>query len=92
LRRHYRGDDVPDDEQWVAPLATALQQAHLVYLVGALFVGIAFQPLILMLIGVEIGFDTYLSRRRKEQGWKPLDQMVAEPGTPKLAPLPGQER
>lgn len=92
LRRHYRGDHIPDDERWVAPLATALQQAHLVYLVGALFVGVAFQSVILMLIAVEIGFDTYLARRRKEQNWKPLDQKIAEPGTPKLLPLAGSDR
>jgi probable O-glycosylation ligase (exosortase A-associated) len=91
LRRHYRGDDVPEHERWVAPLATALQQAHLVYLVGALFVGIAFQPLILMLIGVEIGLDTYLARRRKERDWQPLDQKVAEPGTPKLVTAQGTD-
>ncbi len=31
------------DEAWVAPLATALQNSQIIYLVGSLFVGIAFQ-------------------------------------------------
>ena len=52
------------DDRWIAPLATALQQAHIVYLAGAAFVGIAFQPFIYMLVGLEIGFDAYLRRSR----------------------------
>lgn len=49
-------------EIWQAPLATALQHAQIVYLVGSLFVGIAFQPFILMLIGVQCGLWSYLKR------------------------------
>ena len=49
-------------EQWQAPLANALQQAQLVYLLGAAFVGIAFQPFILMLIGLQCGLWSYLKR------------------------------
>jgi putative inorganic carbon (hco3(-)) transporter len=61
-----------DDEAWVAPLANALQNAHIVYLVGAVFVGIAFQPFVYMLVGLQIGLDTYLARRRSEAAWKPI--------------------
>ncbi|WEK45317.1 MAG: DUF5935 domain-containing protein [Candidatus Andeanibacterium colombiense] len=70
LRRRYvkraRADDRagtprPEDA-WKAPLADALQQAQLIYLVGALFVGIAFQPFVLMLIGLQCGLWTYLNR------------------------------
>ncbi len=60
------------DEAWVAPLATALQNAHIVYLVGSLFVGIAFQPFVYMLVGLQIGADTYLTRRRGEAAWVPI--------------------
>ncbi|WP_076071238.1 putative O-glycosylation ligase, exosortase A system-associated [Sphingomonas montana] len=56
--------DTGDHDAWIAPLATALQHAHLIYLVGALFVGIAFQPFIYMLVGLEIGFDAFLRRTR----------------------------
>ncbi|WP_156680640.1 putative O-glycosylation ligase, exosortase A system-associated [Sphingomonas profundi] len=59
-RRHRRATG---DDAWIAPLATALQHAHIIYMVGSLFVGIAFQTTILMLIGCEIGLDTYLRRR-----------------------------
>jgi O-antigen ligase len=48
--------------QWVVPLAGALQNAQLIYLAGSLFVGIAFQPFILMLIGVQCGLWSYLRR------------------------------
>jgi O-antigen ligase len=50
------------NEQWQAPLASALQQAQLIYLTGALFIGIAYQPFVLMLIGVQCGLWSYLGR------------------------------
>ena len=49
-------------EQWQAPLANALQQAQLVYLAGSLFVGIAYQPFVFMLIGLQCGLWSYLRR------------------------------
>jgi probable O-glycosylation ligase (exosortase A-associated) len=61
VRRRYRKS--ADGEAWIAPLATALQHAHLIYMVGSLFVGIAFQTFVLMMIGCEIGFDNYLRQR-----------------------------
>lgn len=71
IRRRYlktrRGE-----EQWIAPLATALQHGHIVYLVGSLFVAIAFQPFIYMMLALEIGLTTYCRRREKEEGWRPL--------------------
>jgi hypothetical protein len=59
----------------VAPLATALQNAHIVYLVGCLFVGIAFQPFVYMLVALQISLDTYLARRRKEASWRPIKSL-----------------
>ena len=50
------------NEQWQAPLASALQQAQLIYLAGSLFIGIAYQPFVLMLIGVQCGLWSYLRR------------------------------
>ena len=60
------------DESWVAPLATALQNAQIIYLVGSLFVGIAFQPFIYMMLALEMGLSTYCRRREQEAGWRPL--------------------
>jgi probable O-glycosylation ligase (exosortase A-associated) len=62
LRRRHRG--AQGDDVWIAPLATALQHAQIIYLVGSLFVGIAFQPFMFMLIAVQIGFDTLVSRTK----------------------------
>lgn len=60
------------EEQWIAPLATALQHGHIVYMVGALFVGIAFQPFIYMMLALEIGLSTYCRRRTREEGWRAM--------------------
>ncbi len=59
-RRHWAAEG---ETAWIAPLATALQHGQIIYLTGALFVGIAWQPFILMLLGLQIGFDRYVSRK-----------------------------
>jgi probable O-glycosylation ligase (exosortase A-associated) len=63
-RRDVDGDSGPEEgrRSWQWGLATALQQAQIIYLVGALFVGIAYQPFILMLIGMQCGFWSYVKR------------------------------
>lgn len=71
ISRMYRRRNQPE-EAWVAPMATALQNSQIIYLVGSLFVGIAFQAYFFMLIALQIGFDTYLTRRRKEAAWRPI--------------------
>ncbi|NTZ43858.1 putative O-glycosylation ligase, exosortase A system-associated [Altererythrobacter sp. SALINAS58] len=76
LRRRWRipehpsvkkgGSQAPEPaaiDTWQAPLASALQLAQIVYLVGALFQGIAYQPFILMLIGLQIGLWSYCRQR-----------------------------
>jgi probable O-glycosylation ligase (exosortase A-associated) len=62
-----RAAEFPDDPsmQWQSPFANALQQAQLVYLLGSVFVGIAYQPFILMLIGIQCGLWSYLKRLEK---------------------------
>jgi probable O-glycosylation ligase (exosortase A-associated) len=70
LRRRYR-KPMPGEE-WISPLASALQSGHIVYLLGAAFIAIAFQPFVYMLIGAQIGLDTYLARKRREASWRPV--------------------
>lgn len=70
VRQRYR--KTGQDQAWITPLASALQSAHVIYLLGAAFVGIAFQPFIYMLIGAQIGLDTYLGRRRAEATRRPF--------------------
>lgn len=70
LRRRYRKPE--PGQEWIAPLASALQCAHVIYLLGAVFIAIAFQPFVYMLIGAQIGLDTYCGRKRAESAWRPL--------------------
>jgi probable O-glycosylation ligase (exosortase A-associated) len=71
--RKYRNRAI-DEDQWIGALASALQQAHIIFLAGALFVGIAFQPFVFMLVGLQIGLDTYASRRAREAAWRPISE------------------
>ena len=47
---------------WQWGLATALQQSQIVYLVGALFVGIAFQPFFFLLVALQCALWSYVRR------------------------------
>ncbi len=69
LRRRYRRPD--DPLLWGGHLAGALQHAHLIYLLGGAFVGIAFNPFLYQLLAAQIGLDTYLARRTREGRQKP---------------------
>lgn len=70
LRRNFEG------EEWIAPLANALQNFLIIFMVGANFVGIAFQPFPLGIAGIAIAFDTYLKRREREQTFRPISSMM----------------
>ena len=61
IRHRWKNRTAPG-ETWQAPLANALQQAQLVYLAGSVFVGIAFQPFVFMVIGLQCGLWSYLKR------------------------------
>ena len=65
IRRKWRkkqGNGEAAGEEWVAPLATSLQYAQIIYLVGSLFQGIAYQPYVLMLIGLQCALWTSSKR------------------------------
>jgi len=70
LRARYRKSE---EHGWIGSLAIGLQQSHLIYLVGSVFVGIAFQPFVYMLVGLQIGLDCYAGRAAKpapkQSGW-----------------------
>jgi probable O-glycosylation ligase (exosortase A-associated) len=76
LRRRYR--NTSPDNAWVRPLATALQGGHIVYLLGAMFVGIAFQPFIYMLLAMQMSLWTYLRRREAEAKWRPIVHQLGD--------------
>ena len=69
IRRRFRR--AVGDEAWIPKFATGLQCAHLIYLVGSLFVGIAFQSFAFMWMGLEIGLDRHCARLRGAETGKP---------------------
>lgn len=76
IRRVFARSDAPD-ERWISPFALALQQGHVVYMIGSLFVGIAYQPFIFMMLALQIGLDTYVTRRRKAAAREALSATLA---------------
>ena len=87
LRRRYlkRIEEDPEcGDAWKASLANALQQGQIVYLVGALFIGIAYQPFIFMLIGLQCALWGYLKRVDAP----PRRKRIARHGTPPPASAP----
>ena len=87
VRRRYA--KAPPDLAWAAPLATALQHAHLIYLLGAAFVAIAFNPFVFMLLGAQMGLDGYLSRKRAEGQWRPIRTGRSKAAPATLEPTQG---
>ncbi|MBD3730838.1 MAG: putative O-glycosylation ligase, exosortase A system-associated [Sphingomonadales bacterium] len=81
IRRRWRKRTAPG-EAWQAPLASALQLAQIVYLIGSLFQGIAYQPFVLMLVGLQCALWSYC-RRLDSPGKKPVgmrgDDQIAQP-------------
>ncbi|MFV0644226.1 MAG: putative O-glycosylation ligase, exosortase A system-associated [Sphingomonadaceae bacterium] len=82
VRRQWRKRDDPRT-MWIAPLASGLQVAQIIYLVGSLFQGIAYQPFVLMLVGLQIGLWSYSRRlgapRRIIVGHKHADDPAGPP-------------
>lgn len=76
IRRTYAKHE--GEHAWVAPLATALQHGHLIFMLGSSFVGIAFQPYIYFLIAVEIGFDRFVQTHVKKRAWNPFRRRKRE--------------
>lgn len=75
LRRRYR--DAEESEAWISPLATALQHFQIVCLTGSLFLGIAFQPYIWLMLGAQIGFDLHVTRKARLAARRPFGAPLA---------------
>ena len=75
LRRRYRR--IEGDKAWIAPLATALQHFQIVYLVGSIFVGIAYQPFAWLMLAVQIGLDQHVTRLERTESGRAGRQTVA---------------
>ena len=83
LRRRFRRRD-GDNRSWQWGLATALQQGHVVYLVGAAFVGIAYQPFLFMIVGLQCALWSYV---RRVEGRDTMARLTRRPVAP---PRPAQ--
>ena len=70
VRRRYRRTE--GELGWVSPFATALQTAHIIYLVGSIFLGIAFQSFAYMWMGIEIALEHWVRRREKAVRGQPV--------------------
>ena len=82
LRRRWRGRE---GASWQAPLASALQMAQIIYLVGSLFQGIAYQPVILILIGLQCGLWAYLKRCDEAASGRASRRRAAQRSDPQRA-------
>lgn len=61
IYRRWKGAEA-EAEAWISPFAASLQMGALIYLVGATFQGIGYQPVMLMLVGLQIGLASYCAR------------------------------
>ncbi len=61
VRRKFARSTDPAGQSWHR-LANALQQAQLIYLVGALFIGVGYQPFMFMLLAVQIALASLAGR------------------------------
>lgn len=61
IRRRYAKSEDEAGKRWRS-LASALQNGQIVYLVGALFVGVGYQPFMFMLLGLQIAFYSLMKR------------------------------
>lgn len=83
IRRRYKRE--AGDQAWISPLASALQASQLVYLLGSMFVGIAFQPFMFLLLAAQIGFHGYLKRREAQAKWRPIAAQLGMGATGSMA-------
>ena len=83
--RRLRGRENARDQSDRA-LATALEQSHLVYLFGAIFVGIAYLPFAFMVFALEMALVEQVKARLRQEKAVPNRQLVVPPGA--MGPSP----
>ena len=80
IRRRYAGRVDSESKRWRS-LATALQHGHVIYLVGAMFIGVGFQPFVFMMVGLEIALYAICRRNWRaapERPWLKKPENVGE--------------
>ncbi|GMM91982.1 putative O-glycosylation ligase, exosortase A system-associated [Qipengyuania sp. MTN3-11] len=86
LRRRYRQRDGPGDAS-IAQLATALQSGLVIYLVGATFQGIGYQPVVFLFLGLQVALWNWCRRRDAETDAAPRRHGVSR-GVGNASPRP----
>ena len=76
--RRWKGK-TDESEAWISPMAAALQIASLIYLVGATFQGIGYQPVMLMIVGLQIGLYSYVQRLDSAKRALVPDRVIKRP-------------
>ena len=76
--RRWKGK-TDESEAWISPLAAALQIGSLIYLVGATFQGIGYQPVMLMIVGLQIGLYSYVQRLDSAKRFLVADRVARRP-------------
>lgn len=66
IRRRLQHSDDPEDKRWCG-LAVALQQGQIVYLIGAVFIGVAYQPFMFKLLGLQIALGIIMQRHLQQR-------------------------
>lgn len=87
IRRRYSKSEHEQEKSWHA-LATALQHAQLILLLGALFVGIGYQPYVYLIIGLQIGLVGAAKRWDAVHGVSRSDAGKSKPWLAKQAARP----
>ena len=80
IRRRYAEREDSESKRWRS-LATALQHGHVIYLVGAMFIGVGFQPFVFMMVGLEIALYAICRRNWRaapERPWLKKPENVGE--------------
>jgi len=66
IRRRLKHSDDPADRRWRS-LAIALQHGQIVYLVGAIFIGVGYQPFMFKLLGLQIALGIIMQRQLQQR-------------------------
>ncbi len=80
IQRRLKGSTDPEDKRWRS-LAVALQQGQIVYLVGALFIGVGYQPFMFKLVGLQIALSVIMQRYLKHRDEAKRAALSGQSGT-----------
>lgn len=84
LRLRIRFRHAEREDAWIGGLAYSLIISLIVYMVGSLFIGIAFQPMLYLMLGISISLTQLVARRDRAEAMAALPRPRWQP-TPAMA-------